>query len=401
MPYTSAQHGQDLVRLRRALHREPETGLELPKTQEKILSELRRLPVEITTGTALSSVTAVLRGGRPGPAVLLRADMDALPVAEDTGLDFASAVPDTAHACGHDLHMAALVGAARLLAERRDELRGDVVLMFQPGEEGYSGARRMVDEGVLDAAGERVVAAYAMHVLSGVLPQGAVATRPGPVMSAVDVLRVAVRGIGGHGGQPHHAKDPVVAACEMVMALQSLVTRRFDVFDPVVVNVGVLHAGGQHNVIPDQARFEASVRSFSAASQSRIRCGIERIVEGIAAAHELTTSVEHESLYPMMINNPTEAEFALGAARAVAGKERVIVLPGPQTASEDFAFVLNEVPGAYLFLGACPSTADPGTAPMNHSGQAMFDDAVLPQAAALLAGLATRRLEVAAGSDTN
>lgn len=252
----------ELTRLRRELHADPEIGLDLPRTQQRVLRALDGLPLEISTGKATTSVTAVLRGAADGPAVLLRADMDALPVAETTGLDYASQMPEAMHACGHDLHTAMLVGAARLLSERRAELAGDVVLMFQPGEEGWDGAQQMIDEGVLDAAGKPLAAAYAMHVFSAGLPSGHFVTRPGPILAASDGLFVTVHGQGGHGSAPHRAKDPVAAISEMVTALQTMITRRFDVFDPVVLTVGTLRAGTRHNVIPETASFEATVRTF-------------------------------------------------------------------------------------------------------------------------------------------
>ena len=254
----------ELTALRRAIHREPEIGLHLPATQRKVLAALDGLPLEISLGTALSSVTAVLRGAlggdATGPAVRLRGDMDALPVTERTGLDFSSQTEGVMHACGHDLHTAMLAGAARLLAARQRELPGTVVFMFQPGEEGHAGARHMIAEGVLDAAGQRPVAAYALHVASAEWPAGVCSTRPGPMLAAAEVLEVTVRGHGGHGSEPHLAADPIPAACEMVTALQTLVTRRFDVFDPVVVTVGSFHAGTTDNVIPDEASFLATVR---------------------------------------------------------------------------------------------------------------------------------------------
>ena len=214
-----------------------------------MLDAIAPLGLEVSTGTGLSSVVAVLRGGRPGPAVLLRGDMDALPVTEDSGEPFTSERDGVMHACGHDLHVAGLVGAARLLADRRDELAGDVVLMFQPGEEGDHGARLMIEEGVLDAAGSRVVAAYGLHVMSSVLPTGLVASRAGTMLAAADSVVVTVHGRGGHGSMPHLAADPVPVAAEIVLALQAMVTRQFDVFDPVVVTVGRIAAGTTNNVI--------------------------------------------------------------------------------------------------------------------------------------------------------
>src|SRR4051812_19491145 len=290
----------DLVHLRRTLHQEPELGLMLPRTQERVLAALDGLPLDISTGTSLTSVTAVLRGGAAVAdegrrTVLLRGDMVALPVTERTGVDY-SARGETMHACGHDLHTAMLVGAAR---ERRDELAGDVVFMFQPGEEGHDGAGHMVKEGVLEAAGRRVDAALALHVTSGMLPAGLFATRPGPVMAAADVLRVTVRGAGGHASSPHRAKDPIPAACEMVTALQTFVTRRFDVFDPVVITIGAFHAGAQHNVIPDSAYFEATVRSFSNVAHAQILAESEQVCRGIAAAHGLEVDAECAELYPV------------------------------------------------------------------------------------------------------
>ncbi|QNS02948.1 M20 metallopeptidase family protein [Streptomyces xanthii] len=382
----------DLVRLRRALHREPELGLALPRTQEKVLAALDGLPLEITPGRAIGSVTAVLRGGRPGGAVLLRGDMDALPVTEKTGLDYASEVPGAMHACGHDLHTAGLVGAATLLAERREHLQGDVVFMFQPGEEGHNGAGRMIEEGVLDAAGKPLDAAFALHVAANRLPGGLVATRPGTVTSASDVLTVTVRGAGGHGSTPHSAKDPVPVACEIVTALQNWVTRRFDIFDPVVVTVGSFHAGTQANVIPETATFEATVRSYSEAAHAQLIEGLPRLVRGIAESHGVDAETDYRVQYPVTVNDPGETAFALEAARELLGPTQVLEAPHPANGSEDFAFVLRRTPGTMLLVGAAPEGVDASTAPMNHSPHAVFDDRVLGRQAALLTELAEQRL---------
>jgi hippurate hydrolase len=382
----------DLADLRHRLHRVPEVGLDLPRTQEIVLAELDGLGLEVSQGRQLSSVTAVLRGGRPGPAVLLRGDMDGLPVQEETGLPWASELPGAMHACGHDLHTAMLVGAARVLAGRREQLAGDVVLMFQPGEEGFDGAGRMLEEGVLDAAGRRVSSAYGMHVMSALYPRKAFTTRPGTLMAASDGLHVTVRGEGGHGSAPHRAKDPVTAAAEMVTALQTLVTRRFDVFDPVVVTVGSFHAGTKRNVIPDEAHFEATVRTFSTAARDRVREESVRLCRQLAAAHGLEVDVEYLDEYPPTVNDPEHTAFAAGVVAEVFGEDRLPALPFPQTGAEDFSRVLQEVPGCYLFLGACTG-GDPDTAPNNHSPRATFDDAVLSDGVLLHAQLAVRALE--------
>lgn len=384
-----------LVRLRHALHRQPELGLDLPRTQQTVLDALAGLPLEITLGKRLTSVTAVLRGGRPGPAVLLRGDMDALPVQEDSGMPYASEAPGRMHACGHDVHTAGLVGAARLLAARREELPGDVVLMFQPGEEGMGGARMMIEEGVLDAAGSRAVAAYALHVTSAVLPAGMATVRPGPVLAASDEVTVRVLGAGGHGSSPHAAKDPVPAVCEMVTALQTMVTRTIDIFDPAVVTVGSLHAGSAGNVIPGLAEFTATVRSFSEETHARVRSGFERTVRGVAAAHGVSAEIDYRENYPVTVNDPAEAAFALRTAQGLLGTGQVFETPRPMAGSEDFSYVLREVPGAYVGLGACPPGRDPATAPMNHSPQAVYDDRAVVDAAVLLAELAARRLQEA------
>ena len=385
----------DLVQLRRQLHQHPEIGLDLPWTQETVLAALDGLPLEISTGDGLSSVTAVLRGGGAsggsGRAVLLRGDMDALPVQERTGLDY-SATGDAMHACGHDLHTTMMVGAARLLAARRDQLSGDVVLMFQPGEEGYDGARHMVEQGVLDATGATVEAALALHVTSAFLPPGVFATRGGPVMSAADVLTVTVRGAGGHGSAPHRAKDPIPAACEMVTALQTMATRRFDVFDPVVVTIGAFHAGTVHNVIPDTAYFEATLRSFSAEAHTSLLEETVRICKGIAAAHGLDVDAVATELYPVTVNSAEEVNGFASVVNEVHGDGKFIELPNPVTGSEDFSRVLDRVPGTMAFLGACPADRDLMTAPYNHSPEAAFDDAVLPDGAAVYAEWALHRL---------
>ncbi|NNG18054.1 amidohydrolase [Naumannella sp. ID2617S] len=399
-----AQH-EELRRFRRALHGEPELGLQLPRTQERVLSELDGLDLEITLGKTVTSVGGVLRGGAASgptenrPTVLLRADMDALPVQEQTGVDFASQVEGRMHACGHDLHTAMLVGAARILNDRRDRLPGDVVLMFQPGEEGFDGARYMVEEGILDLAGRRVDAAFGMHVMSSIFPHAKFASRPGPLMSASDEIHVTVHGAGGHGSTPHRAKDPVVVAAEITTALQTLVTRHFDMFDPVVITVGRLAAGTKANVIPAEAQLEATIRSYSASNRDRLEELVPQLITGIARAHGVDAEVDYRRQYPVTVNDAAEDAFVARTAAELFGADRYLPLVNPVAGSEDFSRVLDEVPGAFVFLSALGPDGDPEAAPYNHSPFATFDDQVLADGAALYAELAIRRLgELADGA---
>jgi amidohydrolase len=385
---------EDLTALRRELHRVPELDRRLPKTQALVLGALEGLDLEVTTGDALSSVTAVLRGGAhdgTGPVVLLRGDMDALPVTEGTGLPFSSTHEGRMHACGHDLHVAGLVGAARLLHAVRDELAGDVVLMFQPAEETTAGALEMIHEGLLEVAGRPVDAAYTLHVMSSGRPFGTWFSRPGPCGAASDEFVVRVVGVGGHGSAPHLARDPIPVACEMVTALQTLVTRRVDVHDPVVLTVGRFVAGTKENIIPDEAVFEATIRSFSDGSRLLMKDAVLRLLDGLATAHGLRAEVEWTPGYPATVNDDEEYAFARATLVDLFGEDRYVEEEFAEPGVEDFAYVLERVPGAYLSVSAC-SAHDPEAAPDNHSPRAVFDDAVLPDCAAYLAEVARRRL---------
>ncbi|MBP3035408.1 amidohydrolase [Arthrobacter sp. zg-ZUI100] len=379
----------ELVALRRALHADPETGNDLPRTQERILAALAGLDLEITLGVKSTSVIAVLRGAEPGPAVLLRGDMDALPVSELTDLDYAS-TNGNMHACGHDLHVAGLVGAARLLCAQQEDLSGSVIFMFQPGEEGHDGASLMIDEGVLDAAGERPVAAYGIHVRPG--PLGVFRTRPGTLMAGANELRITVKGSGGHSSQPQTAVDPVPALTEIATALQTMATRRFSVFDPVVLTVTQLEAGDAINVIPDTAKLGASVRTLSEESLDRVIVESKALAEGIAAAHGCSAEVDFTVRYPVTCNDPGRTREAITGLREMFGEDRVLESRDPLMGSEDFSLILNEVPGTFLFLGATPPSLDPEAVAWNHSPRVVFDDSVLGDQAAALAQLAYNRL---------
>jgi amidohydrolase len=382
--------------LRRRLHRSPEVGLTLPATQAMVLEALGGLDLRITTGSELSSIVAVLDGTEPGKTVLLRSDMDALPVLEETGLPFASENEGAMHACGHDGHMAMLIGSARLLAARRsrDGQRGSVVFMFQPGEESYGGAQAMIREGVLDAAGQRPVAAFAIHLFPQIGSGGAIYTRNGPIMGSSDILRTTFTGRGGHASAPHRALDPVPIAAEAVLALQTYVARRIDPLDPVVVTVGTLTSGTVHNVIPETATLSGTLRTISEETRARVQGELISLLEGLARAHGLGAKVEWEPGYPVVVNDPRMAQFALRTAGDVLGTDRAIEMPQPVLAAEDFAYVLQEVPGAMLFLAAGPpGVEEPATL---HSNRMIFDEDAMAGGIAVHAALALRTLVGAA-----
>lgn len=384
----------ELQALRRELHADPELGNDNPRTQARILAALDGLDLEITTGESVTSVVAVLRGRaeRAGerPIVLLRGDMDGLPVTEATGQPFASTT-GTMHACGHDLHVAGLVGAVRILHELRDELPGDVVFMFQPGEEGPGGAAPMIAEGVLDAAGRRADAAFGLHVISAQAPLGVWTGRAGVLMAAADQCYIAVRGAGGHGSQPHRSKDPVPVACEIVLALQAMVTRQFDAFDPVVVTAGRIVGGTKENIIPDDAHIDLTVRTFSKTNHDQVPERIERLARGIAEAHGLSAEVNYVPGYPVTVNDDAAYALMTDTVTDLFGAERYVEMPFPEAGAEDFSYVLEQVPGAYIFASAYPGD-DWNTAATNHSPRALFDDVVLADCSALLAEVTLRRL---------
>lgn len=387
----------DAVALRRRLHQHPELGLELPETQAAVLEALDGLPLAVTTGPSTSSVVAILDGNRPGPTVLLRGDMDALPMPEDTGLDYASTVDGAMHACGHDAHVAMLAGAARLLAARRGDLAGRVVFMFQPGEEGHHGAKHMLDDGLLEVAadgGEPVSMAFAIHQ-TPVIPSGMVASRGRALLASADELHVTVRGRGGHASMPHHACDPVPIACEIVTAIQAMVTRRVDVFDPAVVTVSKIRAGTASNVIPEDAQLLGTIRTVSERTRTAVLDDLRRLAEGIAAAHGAEASVDIGFGYPVTVNDDSAAAFALDTARLLLGDGAAVEMPTPVMGAEDWSYVLQEVPGAMAFLGTSPKGASGPVAP-NHSNRMVIDEDAMAAGIATYAGVALRWLAGAA-----
>ncbi|WP_027943393.1 M20 metallopeptidase family protein [Amycolatopsis taiwanensis] len=377
----------ELVALRRSLHTHPEAGFALPRTQRAVLTALAGLDLEVTPGPHdFTSIVAVLRGTRPGPSVVLRADMDALRVTEETGLPFASQERGVMHACGHDLHTSALVGAAKLLNARRSELEGSVVFMFEPGEEAGGGAQRMIEEGLLSAAGERVEAAYGIHVLPG--RAGVFSTRAGAVMAGASSLTVRVIGRSGHGSRPHQAVDPVPAAAQIISALHTFVTRRFPVFDPVVLSVTKMQASEIINAIPDEATLGVTIRALSKESVEILSRELPALADGIASAYGCRAESEFQAVYPVTVNDAKAATHTLNVLGDLFGADRAIALEDPVMASESFSYVLSEVPGAFVFLGTTPEGTEPDAAEMNHSPRAVFDDSVLGDQAAALAALA-------------
>jgi amidohydrolase len=378
-----------VIALRRRIHETPELGLVLPETQQAVLEALAPLELEPATGGATSAVVATLEGGRGAGrgTLLLRADMDALPMREETGLPFASRHEGRMHACGHDAHVAMLVGAAHLLARRRPQLAGAVKLLFQPGEEGHAGARVLIGEGLLDRE-PRVDAAFAIHVDS-TLPPGRVALRPGPILASADVFSVDVTGRGGHASMPHLASDPIPVACEMVTALQSFVTRRIDAFDPVVISVTRVQAGTTSNVIPPTAHLLGTIRSVSERARHVAHDGVRRVAEGIAAAHDMDAKVHLIPGYPVTVNDPAFAGLARDTANALLGPRAVVDMPAPVMGAEDFSYVLERVPGALVFLGARPP--GDGAEPI-HSSRMRLDEDALAFGVALHAAVALRWL---------
>jgi len=382
---------EDLIALRRRLHQIPEFALDLPQTQKTLLAELESLG-EITLGKSLSSIVLVIRGGTPGPTVLLRADMDALRVSEETNLDFASN-NGFMHACGHDLHMSAGVGAAKLIYEMKDQLKGDVAIWFQPGEEGHHGADVMIAEGMLEITGTRPIAAYGLHVFTS-LPVGMIACKPGAMMASAGDMNVTFHGSGGHGSMPWLSKDPVAPMVEAISSLQTLINKNFDQFDPVILNVSWIRAGDDatNNVIPDTASFGATVRTFSKVNTEKLHVQASKLITSIAEGFGIKAKIEFNEPTKVLINDDKSVARVSKIAKELAGSAGYLAMENPIAGGEDFASIVDLIPGAFVFLGACPKDMDHTTAPTNHSARAVFDDSVIPLGAALLASLASSHL---------
>jgi hippurate hydrolase len=384
----------DLVAIRRDIHAEPELGLHNPKTAAKIRAALAGLPLEWKEGPSTSGLVATLQGGANGRTVLLRGDSDALPMQEDTGLPFASTIPGAMHACGHDSHVAMLVGAARLLAARREHLTGTVQFMFQPGEEGHHGARFMLEDGLIDPLPD---AAFALHVMPNA-PHGVFSGRAGPLLASADKIRVVVKGRGGHASMPHDACDPVPIACAIVLGIQQLVTRTVSIADPAVVTIGQIQAGSTDNVIPETAMLYGTIRTLSPRTRTDIQANLKRLAENIAIAHGATATVEFTPGFPVTVCNADAVAFGQRTVKSLLGDDAWVSLASPIMGAEDFAYILEKVPGAMFFLGASHQGSDWRNCCALHSNRMVLDEAVMARGAALHAAIAERFLAEGFGS---
>ena len=374
--------GEDIISLRREIHREPELGFDTRKTAEKVLAALDGLPLDVQTGVAENGLVASLKGGGEGPTVALRADMDALPIYEETGLPFASETDGKMHACGHDGHTSMLVGAARALCEDhlRERLNGTVKFVFQPAEEGGGGGQVMVEKGVADG----VDSIFALHLWPG-LEFGKAATKAGPIMAAADAFEMEIKGKGGHGAMPHMTVDAVAIAAQVVTVLQTVVAREVNPVEPAVLTVGEIEAGTAFNIIPETARLGGTVRTVDADLRQRMPERIEELARGVARGMRGDAELNYRFSYPVTRNDAGAAGLALNVAKELFGEDRAVEVEHPSMGGEDFAFFLEELPGAYIWLGV-------GDVSGLHTPRFAFDEEILPQGAALLTALALESL---------
>ncbi|MGB3796959.1 MAG: M20 family metallopeptidase, partial [Alteraurantiacibacter sp.] len=371
------------------IHAEPELGLDTPKTLAKVKQALADLPLAWHEGPSCTGAVAVLKGAASGRRVLLRGDMDALPMDEHSGLDFASQTPGRMHACGHDAHTAMLVGAVRVLAARQESLSGEVQFMFQPGEEGYHGARIMLEDGLIDPLPD---AAFALHVWPNA-PHGRLEGRAGAMMASADQLEITVRGSGGHASMPYDTVDPIPVAAEIVLALQSMMTRRFDASEATVVSVTKIDAGSAHNIIPDTVDLMGTIRTLSPERRKTIREAITRVAENVARAHGCEAEARFIDGFPATINDARAISIGKTVATGLGGENPWHERPAPTMGAEDFSYVLEKVPGAMFFLGAAAEGIDWKGCCGLHSSRMVLDESVMPRGSAFLAGCALEFLE--------
>jgi hippurate hydrolase len=380
----------ELVALRRAIHAEPELGLDCPRTTAKLKAALADLPLTIRDSEATSGFIARLDGAKPGRTVLLRGDMDALPIYEETGLDFARVHPARCM-------LAAMTPIRRCwpprhgsCAGRRDDIAGTVLFMFQPGEEGMHGARYMIEEGLLDDPTPE--AAFALHIFPNV-PGGVIACRPGAMLASADKVGAMITGRGGHAAMPHEAIDPVPIACEAVGALQSYIARRTTFTDPAILSVTKISAGTTHNVIPDDVELLGTMRTLSDKARKAMGEAFERIITKVAEAHGATAGAWIEEGYPPTVNDPRAVALVRELAIEQFGAEAYLDMTAPTMGAEDFSYVLQKLPGAMAFLGVAPPDGEAAERAPLHNPSMMVDEAVLPRGVAMHCAFATRFLE--------
>ena len=375
----------ETIALRRAIHAEPEIGLDCPATTAKIKEALKGLPLELREGPSTSGLMAILKGPSNGRTVLLRGDMDALPLNEDTDLDFRSRTSGAMHACGHDTHVAMLVGAAKALCAERERLTGSVMFMFQPGEEGYKGAKFMIEDGLLDNPSPD--AAFALHINPNI-PSGILAAKDGALLASADTIVIKVRGAGGHAAMPYASNDPVPIACEIVLALQTFITRKINTFNPAVLTIAKIEAGTTDNVIPEDVILTGTLRTLSEATRATAHEGIARIVEHVALAHGAKGELVIRDGYPVTVNDRGVFDVAERTARALFGDDSWMTLASPVMGAEDFSYVLHKVAGAMAFLGATPEGGDYRTCCALHSNRVVLDEAAMARGVAMHCAMA-------------
>lgn len=371
----------DVVLMRRDLHMHPELGFEEFRTAAIVAARLRDLGFEVHEGIGGTGVVGTLRGSRPGRTIMLRADMDALPILEERTSPYRSQNDGRMHACGHDGHVAILLGAASLIADRREDLAGTVALVFQPAEEGQGGAKAMLEDGLIERFG--IERAYGLH-LSTKYPTGIVGFRPGPMYASSDSIEIDVVGVGGHGSAPHDAVDPIYASAAFITMLQQVVARQIDPLEPAVVSIGSIHGGTIHNVIPRTCRMLGTVRAFNEDVRAAMPERIERVLHAACSGAGATYDFTYLSRYPVTANDPVQTAYAQALARATFGDDRVVDA-AQLMGAEDFSFYAQRVPACFYTLGA---QGDPQTAHPHHSSLFDIDESTLPTGVAMMAALA-------------
>lgn len=381
----------EAVTLRRKIHENPELGLFLPKTVAAVREALNGLDVGIETGPSSSGMIVTLQGPTQGRTVLLRGDMDALPMPEDTDVPFKSKEAGKMHACGHDSHTAMLAGAVKLLHAHRARLAGTVKFMFQAGEEGYFGAVKMIDDGLIDRH-PKPDGAFAMHITPNV-PTGVFTAKAGAFMASGDILGIKVTGKGGHASAPHHTVDPMPVACEIVTALQTFVTRKINAFDPVVLTITKIDGGTTNNVIPEAVNMLGTLRAVSEGSRKRAREGLVQVAKKIAEAHDCRADVTITPGYDVTVNDGRMVDLAAATARELFGERGFVPMPAPVMGAEDWGYVLQRIPGCMVFLGVTPEGCDHHHAAPCHSNKMMLDENAMANGIALYAAVAERFLD--------